>query len=133
MSILHILLVCEIGLSAECRFCIFCSCTRLDYRLNVGFAYFARVRDLTIGRMSILHILLVYEIGLSAECRFCIFCSCTRLDYRLNVDFAYFALVRDWTIGYTGIFVFMPPTLKKLEEHIAFGLSVCLSVCLCVC
>ena len=27
----------------------------------------------------------------------------------------------------------MPPTLKKLEGHIAFGLSVCLSVCLCVC
>ena len=23
----------------------------------------------------------------------------------------------------------MPPTLKKLERHIAFGLSVCLSVC----
>ena len=26
----------------------------------------------------------------------------------------------------------MPPTLKKLEGHIAFGLSVCVSVCLCV-
>ena len=26
------------------------------------------------------------------------------------------------------ISVFMPPTLKKLEGHIAFGLSVCLSV-----
>ena len=26
----------------------------------------------------------------------------------------------------------MPPTLKKLEGHIAFGLSVCLSVCVCV-
>ena len=25
--------------------------------------------------------------------------------------------------------VFMPPTLKKLEGHIAFGLSVCVSVC----
>ena len=24
---------------------------------------------------------------------------------------------------------FMPPTLKKLEGHIAFGLSVCVSVC----
>ena len=24
---------------------------------------------------------------------------------------------------------FMPPTLKKLEGHIAFGLCVCLSVC----
>ena len=24
--------------------------------------------------------------------------------------------------------LFMPPTLKKLEGHIAFGLSVCLSV-----
>ena len=29
--------------------------------------------------------------------------------------------------------VFMPPTLKKLEGHIAFGLSVCLCVCLSVC
>ena len=28
--------------------------------------------------------------------------------------------------------LFMPPTLKKLEGHIAFGLSVCLSVCVCV-
>ena len=29
----------------------------------------------------------------------------------------------------------MPPTLKKLEGHIAFGLSVCacVSVCVCVC
>ena len=26
----------------------------------------------------------------------------------------------------------MPPTLKKLEGHIAFGLSVCMSVCACV-
>ena len=26
-------------------------------------------------------------------------------------------------------FIFMPPTLKKLEGHIAFGLSVCVSVC----
>ena len=26
----------------------------------------------------------------------------------------------------------MPPTLKKLEGHIAFGLSVCVSVCVCV-
>ena len=26
----------------------------------------------------------------------------------------------------------MPPTLKKLEGHIAFGLSVCLSVRVCV-
>ena len=25
--------------------------------------------------------------------------------------------------------LFMPPTLKKLEGHIAFGLSVCMSVC----
>ena len=25
--------------------------------------------------------------------------------------------------------IFMPPTLKKLEGHIAFGLSVCVSVC----
>ena len=24
---------------------------------------------------------------------------------------------------------FMPPTLKKLEGHIAFGLSVCVCVC----
>ena len=30
------------------------------------------------------------------------------------------------------IVIFMPPTLKKLEGHIAFGLSVCLSVCVCV-
>ena len=29
--------------------------------------------------------------------------------------------------------IFMPPTLKKLEGHIAFGLSVCVSVCLSVC
>ena len=28
--------------------------------------------------------------------------------------------------------LFIPPTLKKLEGHIAFGLSVCLSVCVCV-
>ena len=27
----------------------------------------------------------------------------------------------------------MPPTLKKLEGHIAVGLSVCPSVCMCVC
>ena len=26
-------------------------------------------------------------------------------------------------------YIFMPPTLKKLEGHIAFGLSVCLYVC----
>ena len=26
-------------------------------------------------------------------------------------------------------FLFMPPTLKKLEGHIAFGLSVCVCVC----
>ena len=32
-----------------------------------------------------------------------------------------------------GICLIMPPTLKKLEGHIAFGLSVCVSVCLCVC
>ena len=31
---------------------------------------------------------------------------------------------------YTGISsIFMPPTLKKLEGHIAFGLSVCVCVC----
>ena len=31
--------------------------------------------------------------------------------------------------------IIMPPTLKKLEGHIAFGLSVCacVSVCVCVC
>ena len=29
----------------------------------------------------------------------------------------------------TIFYVFMPPTLKKLEGHIAFGLSVCLCVC----
>ena len=28
--------------------------------------------------------------------------------------------------------LFMPPTLKKLEGHIAFSLSVCLCVCVCV-
>ena len=27
------------------------------------------------------------------------------------------------------VLLFMPPTLKKLEGHIALGLSVCLSVC----
>ena len=27
----------------------------------------------------------------------------------------------------------MPPTLKKLEGHIAFGLSVSVCVCVCVC
>ena len=26
-------------------------------------------------------------------------------------------------------YVFMPPTLKKLEGHIVFGLSVCVCVC----
>ena len=30
------------------------------------------------------------------------------------------------------IFIFMPPTLKMLEGHIAFGLSVCVCVCTCV-
>ena len=29
-------------------------------------------------------------------------------------------------------YFFMPPTLKKSEGHIAFGLSVCMSVCACV-
>ena len=42
------------------------------------------------------------------------------------------ALIRkcDVSIKFT-YFVFMPPTLKKLERHIAFGLSVCVSVCVC--
>ena len=31
------------------------------------------------------------------------------------------------------ISIFMPPTLKKLEGHIAFGLSVCVWVGGCVC
>ena len=31
------------------------------------------------------------------------------------------------------VHIFMPPTLKKLEGHIAFGLSVCLCVCASVC
>ena len=34
---------------------------------------------------------------------------------------------------FTALFLFMPPTLKKLEGHIAFGLSVCLCVCASVC
>ena len=42
--------------------------------------------------------------------------------------FSDFALYLD-----TQLVFFMPPTLKKLEGHIAFGLSVCVSVCLCVC
>ena len=28
--------------------------------------------------------------------------------------------------------IIMPPTLKKLEGHIVFGLSVCLSVCVTI-
>ena len=35
-------------------------------------------------------------------------------------------------ILYEGTLI-MPPTLKKLEGHIAFGLSVRVSVCLSVC
>ena len=41
--------------------------------------------------------------------------------------FSDFALYFD-----TQLVFFMPPTLKKLEGHIAFGLSVCLSVCVCI-
>ena len=47
--------------------------------------------------------------------------------HAFNVNLAHFLLTK-----YFYMFV-MPPTLKKLEGHIAFGLSVCLSVCGCVC
>ena len=39
-----------------------------------------------------------------------------------------------WIQGDTSVVVlFMPPTLKKLEGHIAFGLSVCVCVRVYVC
>ena len=51
--------------------------------------------------------------------RFRVQCSTTRQPCFLFISNRFFSPP----------FLFMPPTLKKLEGHIAFGLSVCVCVC----
>ena len=64
-----------------------------------------------------------------------LFVLCFGVDFLccLNLMYVFIVKVAGWSAAHSacGVF-FMPPTLKKLEGHIAFGLSVCLSVCVCV-
>ena len=57
-----------------------------------------------------------------------VYCGHDRKSHRFN---AYIRIACSCNV-YPLEPLFMPPTLKKLEGHIAFGLSVCLSVCVCV-